>query len=179
MRLCAGGCGNVARYTSGLCGVCDAVDGAGGVRVGASSSLRIGVKRLREFSRMPALAHAGDACLDAYAAAEVRIEPGRIRQVPLGIALSMPRGIECQVRGRSGLSLGGVLVILGTVDSGYRGEVSAIVLNVGEDAWTVRVGHRVAQLAFRSMPDVELEELEELEDTERGARGFGSTGGVK
>jgi len=97
--------------------------------------------------------------------------------VGTGIALEIPRGLDVQVRPRSGLSLQGVVVPLGTIDSDYRGEifVTMYVTNP-QKQHQVHNGDRIAQLVIGYLPDVEMLEVDELSLTERGDGGHGSTG---
>lgn len=133
---------------------------------------------------MPLRATAGAAGFDVAAAvgddAPVTIEPGGIARVPLGFALAVPGGHECQVRARSGLaSRFGVVPVNapGTVDADYRGEVFVPLVNLGREAFTVRRGDRVAQVLIVPVPAATFVEVESLDETARGDRGFGSTGG--
>jgi dUTP pyrophosphatase len=107
------------------------------------------------------------------------IEPGRVANVPTGIALALPSGTEGQVRPRSGLAARHGVTVLntpGTVDSDYRGEIQIILVNLGPEPFTVQRGMRVAQLVIAPTLRAQLVEVESLDDTARGAGGFGSTG---
>lgn len=91
----------------------------------------------------------------------------------------MPPGWEVQVRPRSGLALRHGLTVLnapGTIDSDYRGELGVLLVHLGDDAYTIRRGERIAQLVVARVADAEWEEVEELRPTGRGTGGFGSTG---
>ena len=110
---------------------------------------------------------------------EVEIAPGDRRLIPTGIAIALPVGYEAQVRPRSGLALRfGVTLVNspGTVDSDYRGEIAAVVINHGKEAVRIRRGDRIAQLVVQRTPVVTLVETEDLPETSRGAGGFGHTG---
>jgi dUTP pyrophosphatase len=115
------------------------------------------------------------ACLDA----PHTIEPGGRALVPTGLSVAIPAGFEGCVRGRSGLALRygiGLANGPGTIDSDYRGEVGVILVNWGEERFTVAPGDRVAQLVIQQLPPVRMAWVEELPTTERGAGGFGHTG---
>ncbi len=133
-----------------------------------------------------------DLCAD-----ESRVlEPGHRALIKTGLYLSMPKGIEAQVRSRSGLSIKNGVVVLnapGTVDSDYRGEVCVVLINLGQEAFRVVSGDRIAQIVFApvfpwcvdrivgGMSDPKFWEpqlvaFEELDETKRGEGGFGSTG---
>lgn len=130
---------------------------------------------------MPAPATAGAAGCDLHAAVEgeLVLAPGERRLVATGVRIAVPPGYEAQVRPRSGLALRhGVLLpnAPGTIDSDYRGEVRVILLNAGQEPFTVRRGDRIAQLVFAAVSAPVWEERPTLDETPRGAGGFGHTG---
>lgn len=130
---------------------------------------------------MPAYASAGAAGLDlpAAVAADVVIAPGSRALVPTGFAIALPDGFEAQVRPRSGLAARHGISIVnapGTVDCDYRGEIMVCLVNLGEQAFTVSRGMRIAQMVVAPVTRVRLRETASLDDTARGAGGFGSTG---
>ena len=99
--------------------------------------------------------------------------------MPTGLALAIPPGWEGQVRPRSGLAIRygiGIVNAPGTIDSDYRGEVSVLLVNLGQQPFTLRRGDRIAQLLVARAEPIEWEERDELPATSRGAGGFGSTG---
>ena len=105
------------------------------------------------------------------------IPPHSIAVIPTGIALEMPFGVEAQVRPRSGLSAkSGIVAILGTIDSDYRGEISVILHNATAYTFYVYKGTRIAQLVFANVCLPELIQVESLDETTRATNGFGSTG---
>lgn len=109
----------------------------------------------------------------------VRIYPGEHHVIGAGIAIEVPQGYEAQVRPRSGLAAKNGISIVnapGTVDSDYRGEVGAILINHGDHAFDVHTGDRIAQMVVKPVPRVQFVEVKELTDTKRGAGAFGSTG---
>jgi len=130
---------------------------------------------------LPAYATAGAAGLDLLAAVETDIElvPGARAAVPCGIALALPHGFEAQVRPRSGLALNHGVTVLnapGTIDSDYRGEVKAVLINLGNHPFRIARGMKIAQLVIAPCMRAELTECAELPASRRGAGGFGSTG---
>lgn len=129
-----------------------------------------------EGGSMPAYKRDGDACLDCRAREGAVIAARSRKLIPLGFALELPKGWEAVVRPRSGLSSEGFDVCIGTVDSNYRGELFANVVNSSEADLKVDVGDRVCQLAIREAPVIKLIPVDELSNTERGAAGFGSSG---
>ena len=107
------------------------------------------------------------------------LKPGARAAVPTGLAFALPAGFEAQVRPRSGLALKAGLTCLntpGTIDADYRGEVKVILVNLGEEDFTIRRGERIAQLVIAPVVQAAWTEVETLDDTARGAGGFGSTG---
>jgi dUTP pyrophosphatase len=130
---------------------------------------------------LPAPGSAGSAGLDLRAAvpADLTLAPGERALVPTGLALAIPPGWEGQVRPRSGLAIRhgiGLVNAPGTIDSDYRGEVSVLLINLGQEPFTLRRGDRIAQLLVARAEPIEWEEDDDLPGTPRGAGGFGSTG---
>jgi dUTP pyrophosphatase len=114
---------------------------------------------------------------------EITLQPFERMLIPTGLYFELPDGFEMQVRPRSGHSLKtGLMVILGTVDTGYRGEVKVIVINLNKEPQKIEQGERIAQgvVASRISNDfgtmIKMGSIEELSITERGSGGFGSTG---
>jgi dUTP pyrophosphatase len=128
---------------------------------------------------LPGYASAGAAGMDVVSAEDVTLPPGARHAVATGFAIAIPDGYEVQVRPRSGLALKHGVTCLntpGTIDSDYRGEVKVILANLGDEAFEVRRGDRVAQLVPAPVLRAELHETDALDATLRGAGGFGSTG---
>ena len=110
---------------------------------------------------------------------DVSLAPGERTLIPTGIALSLPRGYEAQIRPRSGLALKNGLTLLntpGTIDADYRGEIGIILANLGQESFVVERGMRIAQMVVAPVSQVSWNMVESLDDSERGAGGFGSTG---
>lgn len=147
-------------------------------------SLRVLVQRTGPVSvPLPRYQTEASAGMDLHAAldAEITIAPLARELVPTGIAVAIPVGYEGQVRPRSGLALKHGVTVLnapGTVDSDYRGEVKVLLVNLGQEPFTVKPADRIAQIVFVSHERAELVPVERLEETARGGGGYGSTGGV-
>ena len=142
-------------------------------------TLQLRVKRLTPSATLPRRAHPGDAGLDLCAAVDLDIPPGATRLVGTGLSLELPPGTEAQVRPRSGLALKHSVTVLnapGTIDEGYRGEVSVILINHGPAVFEVTRGMRVAQLVVQPTLAVDVTDTAVLSDTSRSQGGFGSTG---
>jgi len=129
---------------------------------------------------LPRQAHPGDAGLDLYSAHDLILQPGERAALGAGVAIALPAGWAAFVHPRSGLALRHGLTMVnapGTIDAGYRGELSVLLLNTDtSDAVTIRRGDRIAQLVVQRVPEVVLHEVERLPGSQRAAGGFGSTG---
>ena len=130
---------------------------------------------------LPAYAteHAAGMDLAAAVTDPVVLEPGARALIPTGIALALPPGYEAQIRPRSGLALRhgiGVLNSPGTIDADYRGEVGVILINHGDQPFTVERGMRIAQMVVAPYTRVAWNLTESLDQSTRGEGGFGSTG---
>jgi len=128
----------------------------------------------------PTYAHAGDAGLDLVAAVAVTLKPGERALVPTGVAVAIPPGYAGLVLPRSGRALReglGLANSPGLIDSGYRGELKVVLINLDiEEPIYIDRGDKIAQLVVQRIGSVELEVTDELPPTERGAGGFGSSG---
>ena len=127
----------------------------------------------------PRKAHDDDAAFDLRSRIDTVIPSGKIMLVPTGVFMELPVGYEAQVRPRSGLALKHGITVLntpGTIDAGYRGEVGVILINAGENDFTIARGDRIAQMVIQQLTDVQLISAGTLSETARGAGGFGSTG---
>lgn len=130
---------------------------------------------------MPMLspAHPGDAGVDLRATEGVKLQAGERGLVPTGLAVAIPEGFAGFVQPRSGMAIKkglGVLNSPGLIDSGYRGELKVIVINLSAGPLEIERGERIAQLVILPVPACSFEEVDELPGSERGAGGFGSTG---
>ena len=132
---------------------------------------------------LPAYETNGAAGMDLRAAvaddAPIVLKPGARVMAPTGLAFAVPGGFEAQVRPRSGLAAKSGVTCLntpGTIDSDYRGEVKVILINLGEEEFTIRRGDRIAQLVIAPVTQASWSLVANLDETARGAGGFGSTG---
>lgn len=117
--------------------------------------------------------------LHAAVSEPVVLQPGERKLIPTGFALAMPAELEAQIRPRSGLAFKYGITSLnspGTIDADYRGEVKVLLINHGQEPFTIQRGERIAQMVFQLVPQIELREVAELSATERGVGGFGHTG---
>lgn len=140
--------------------------------------MQIKIKKI-ENGKLPEYKTEGSAGADCYARIkkEIVIAPGVTETIPLGFAVEIPVGYEMQIRGRSGLAKkNSIDCFPGTIDSDYRGEVCAIIINKGSDYFRVRPFDRIAQAVIAPVIKAEWRLTDNLSETERGAGGFGSTG---
>lgn len=142
--------------------------------------MKLLVRRLDPGLSLPNYALAGDAGMDLLASEEVTLEPGARAAVGTGIAVAIPEGFAGFVQPRSGRALRdglGIANTPGLIDSGYRGEIKVIVLNLNPGArLVVNRGDKIAQMVFQRVERAEIEVVDELPGSERGEGGFGSTG---
>ena len=131
---------------------------------------------------LPSYQSKGAAGMDLVAAVPARkpiiLEPGCRTLIPTGLRLALPAGCEAQVRPRSGLALRHGVSVLnspGTIDADYRGEVMVLLINLGQEPFTIKRGERIAQLVVQPFVQVRLRLTPNLDRTERGTGGFGST----
>jgi dUTP pyrophosphatase len=120
--------------------------------------------------------------LEAAVEAPVTLKPGERQLIPTGLSIALPEGYEAQIRPRSGLAFKNGVTVLnspGTIDADYRGEVKVILANLGQEAFTVERGMRIAQMVIAQYSRVSFNVVEQLDETARGAGGFGSTGVAK
>ena len=126
-----------------------------------------------------ASARAAGADLKADLEESVTLAPGKRLRVGTGLRIELPPGFEAQVRPRSGLAHRHGITTLnspGTIDADYRGEVSVILINLGDEPYDIVPGERIAQMIIAPVAHAEFVPTAELETTERGENGFGSTG---
>ncbi len=150
-----------------------------------TASPRLLLKRLPHGDGLdlPAYETAGSAGMDLRAAvleaAPLTLAPGQRALVPTGLIMEIPQGFEAQIRPRSGLAFKNGITCLntpGTIDSDYRGEVKVLLINLGEEDFTITRGMRIAQMVIAPVTQMVVAEVTETSDTLRGTGGFGSTG---
>ncbi len=142
--------------------------------------------------RVTRLPHGADLDLPAYATAQSAgmdllaaisepktLQPGGRAIIPTGLAIALEPDFEAQVRPRSGLAAKNGVTVLnspGTIDADYRGEVGVILINHGDQVFTIERGMRIAQMVIAPVTQARWQEVASLDETARGAGGFGSTG---
>ena len=142
--------------------------------------IKLKIQKLDKTLKTPEYAHIGDAGLDLYSAVDCILRPSERRKVPTGIKIAIPEGYAGFVQPKSGLAIKNGLSLVNTpglIDSGYRGEICAILINLDpEEDCVIKRGDKICQLVIQRVENVEIEITDELENTSRGEGGFGSTG---
>ena len=139
------------------------------------------IKRLSDKVVLPKYETEGSSGLDlaAHINESIEIKPGFTAIIPTGLAFSIPKNFEIQIRPRSGLAAKNQISVLntpGTIDADYRGELKVILINLSSKSFFVENGARIAQMVLCPIVKANLKEVKTLEDTKRGSGGFGSTG---
>ncbi len=140
---------------------------------------KVRVLRLCPEVPLPYQATTGAAGFDLFAKESVVIKAGSFGVVGTGIALEIPKGVEGQIRPRSGLALHygiGILNSPGTIDADYRGEIKVILFNLSNTDFVIKPKDRIAQIVFAQTVPIEFEEVNSLSPTKRATGGFGHTG---
>ena len=142
---------------------------------------KILIKRLSKNISLPKYETEGSSGMDlaANVGQLVEIQPGKSAIIPTGLAVSIPKNYEIQIRPRSGLAAKNGISVLntpGTIDADYRGELKVILINLSEKKFKIVKGLRIAQMVLCPVVKAILKEVDELEETRRGSGGFGSTG---
>jgi len=144
-------------------------------------TLQVQLKMLDAGLEAPSYAHPGDAGADLRAREDVVLAPGERKLVPTGVSIALPDGFVALIHPRSGLATKHGLTIVnapGTVDAGYRGEISVTLLNTDpQQGIELRRGDRIAQMVIQRVEYAQFVPVDELGGSVRGAGGFGSTGG--
>lgn len=150
-------------------------------RPGTAPGVEVLIARLDPGVPLPSYEHPGDAGADLVTTVDATLAPGERALLPTGIAIALPEGYAAFVHPRSGLAARhGVSLVNapGTVDAGYRGEISVSVINLDPSAAvTFRRGDRIAQLVIQPVVRARFHEVGHLPGSSRGEGGFGSTGG--
>jgi len=134
------------------------------------------VKLLNLNAREPTKADKGSAGYDIYSTAIVEIPPGTRNLVPTGISIEIPTHYYLRCAPRSGMSLKGIDVGAGVIDSSYRGEIFVLLINNSKETYIVENGDKIAQLIMERCCNTDILVYDDLNDSDRGDSGFGSSG---
>jgi dUTP pyrophosphatase len=143
-----------------------------------SEEFYLKVKKLSSDSKIDIPAKKGDAGLDCYAAETITLLPHERYTMPLGICIEFPIGYVCQVNQKSGIAKNlGIDTMGNIIDSEYRGEIHATIVNTSNTKVLIHKGHKICQLIFLKcfLPN-KIQYVDTLSETDRGSKGFGSTG---
>jgi dUTP pyrophosphatase len=135
------------------------------------------IKKLVSDAKVPSYAHPGDAGLDLYSVEDTVIEVGEARMLRTGISMAIPEGFVGLIWSKSGLAAKhSVISIGGVVDSGYRGEITVVLKNLGTERFMVTKHMKIAQMLIQPVCKTDIVESDMLSETSRSNGGFGSTG---
>lgn len=142
------------------------------------NGIKVLFRKIHKKARIPEYKCVGDSGCDLFAIERFVIRPGEIYLARTGICIELNKGIEAQIRPRSGLSLKGLSIINSpsTIDSHFRGEIKVPLINLGKEILVIGVGNRFAQMVFAPVYRAHFVEVKELNKSDRGTGGFGSTG---
>ncbi len=139
--------------------------------------MNLKIKKVHPNAKIPKYAHHGDAGFDLYIPERFVINPGERKSIPLGIAMEIPYGFAGLLLDKSGLShKHGLKSFGGVIDSGYRGQLHAGIMNLGTEPYTFEPGDKIIQMLIMPVETVDILEVEVLTDSERGQGAFGSSG---
>ena len=119
---------------------------------------------------MPTKANLGDAGFDCYSIQDFELKPNESKLIPLGFGLNLSYGYMATLRPRSLMNAKGIITQIGTIDSGYRGEIKAMFINPSLTTYKFSKGDKICQIIIQEIPETEL-----FINT-RGEKGFGSSG---
>ena len=139
--------------------------------------MKIRIQKTNPEIKIPSYAHSGDAGMDLYSAEDVVIKQGERKIIPTGIKMEIPASYVGLIWDKSGLaSKNGLKIMAGVIDSTYRGEIKAVIINLSDREYRIEKNTKIAQMLIQKVESMEIEVVENLEDTLRGDGGFGSSG---
>lgn len=130
-------------------------------------------------AELPKYGTAESSGADVRCMEDFTLAPMQRKMIHTGLFMELPKGVEAQVRPRSGLALKHGITVLnspGTIDADYRGECNVILINLGDETLIFKKGERIAQFVFQRVEQATFREVQTLSDSDRGEGGFGSTG---
>lgn len=140
-------------------------------------NINIKLKKLKPNSKIPQYGHPGDVGMDLFSTENYELHPGERKIFYLGFSIEFPSNYAGIIKDKSGLPKeGGIHVIGGVYDSGYRGEYNVQLINLGEKSFKIAEGQKIAQLIFYPIAYATITETDKLSESHRGAGNFGSTG---
>lgn len=137
----------------------------------------VSIIKLDEEMTTPSYAHEGDAGIDLRSAIDYVLKPMETFAVPTGIKMAIPKNYVGLIWDKSGIaSKNSVKTMAGVVDSGYRGEIKVVMINLGKDEFIIKKDMKIAQILIQPVVHANIKIQDTLDETERGEKGFGSTG---
>ncbi|MDD3776494.1 MAG: dUTP diphosphatase [Actinomycetota bacterium] len=140
----------------------------------------INVKSIDKNAKFPTYAHPGDAGMDLYSRVMITLKPMERKKIPTGIQVAIPEGYAGFVQPKSGLAIDNGIALVnspGLIDSGFRGEICAILINLDQKQdFIINKGDKICQLVIQKVEKAEIKTVSQLDNTSRGKGGFGSTG---
>lgn len=142
------------------------------------NNIKVLFTKIHKKAQIPKYKHDSDAGCDLFAIEQFVIRPDEIYMARTGFCMEIQKGIEAQIRPRSGLAVKGLSIVNSpaTIDPGYRGEIKVVLINLGDEILTFKAGDRFAQMIFASVYRAHFLETKKLENTDRNTGGFGSSG---
>lgn len=139
--------------------------------------MKLKILKINSEAKIPNYANEDDAGLDLYSAEDFVLKPGERRAVETGVKMEIPEGYVGLIWDKSGLALNdGIKTMAGVVDSGYRGEIKIVLINLSNQDFEIKKGQKIAQMLIQKIEHPEIEIVEFLSESGRGEGGFGSTG---
>ena len=139
--------------------------------------MKILVKKLDPEAIIPKFALEGDAGMDLFSLEDYEIKTGDRQSCRTGIAIQIPEGYAGLVWDKSGIAVkNGIKTMAGVIDSGYRGEIKGVLVNLGREDYRINKSDKIAQMIIQKVENPKIVEMEKLNETSRGEEGFGSTG---
>ena len=139
--------------------------------------MKLKILKIDSEAIIPTYANHDDAGLDLYSAENFVLKPGERRAIETGVKMEIPEGYVGLVWDKSGLAVNdGIKTMAGVIDSGYRGEIKIVLINLGEKNFEIKKGQKIAQMLIQKIEHPEIEIVEFLSESGRGESGFGSTG---
>lgn len=139
--------------------------------------MKIKIEKINPKAKLPQKTHREDAGYDLFSSEIAEIKPGERKAISTGLRVAIPLGYVGLIWDRSGLALNkGLKTMAGVIDSGYRGEVKVVAVNLGKETIKIESYSRIAQLLVQKIENFKIEEVKSLNTSSRGKKGFGSSG---
>lgn len=139
--------------------------------------MKLLVKKLDKQAKLPQYAHSSDAGLDFFSNEEFLLKPNERHLFATGLQIAIPNDYVGLIWDKSGLATkNGLKTMAGVIDSGYRGEIQILLINLGTDDIKIEKYSKIAQMIIQKKESISILETDNLDNTDRGDNGFGSTG---